>query len=290
LKENIFDNIWIQPASGDAGGSLGAALVTYYTMLNKPRLIDQGDSMSGSFLGPKYQQDEIEDYLNDLGANYKILSDEQIIEKTCEALVEGKAIGWHQGRMEFGPRALGSRSIIGDARSPNMQKRLNLKVKYRESFRPFAPSVLNEKVSDWFDIKTESPYMAIVTTIKKEHRKKISNVDNKLFGIEKLYIQRSSLPAITHVDYSARVQTVHKETNSIYHALIKRFKELTECPVIINTSFNIRGEPIVNSPKDAYQCFMGTEIDLLVIGNCILRKEDQDPSLARDYKSKFLLD
>jgi carbamoyltransferase len=259
-------------------------------MLNKPRLVDRGDSMSGSFLGPKYQQDEIEDCLNDLGANYKILNEEQIIQNTCEALIEGKAIGWHQGRMEFGPRALGSRSIIGDSRSPSMQKILNLKVKYRESFRPFAPSVLNEKVSDWFDINSESPYMAIVSTVKKEHRKEVSNLDNTLFGIEKLAVQRSSLPAVTHVDYSARIQTVHKETNPKYHALISRFYELTECPVIINTSFNVRGEPIVNTPRDAFRCFMGTEIDILIIGNCILRKQDQDPSLLKDYKNSFLLD
>jgi carbamoyltransferase len=265
-------------------------LGTYYSMSNKPRLIRQEDSMNGSFLGPEYKQDEIEHSLNSLGANYKLLSNEQIIENTCEALIEGKAVGWHQGRMEFGPRSLGSRSIIGDARSADMQKTINLKVKFRESFRPFAPSVLNDKVSDWFDIETESPYMAIVATVKKEHREKISDVDGKLFGIEKLNIKRSSLPAITHVDYSARIQTVHKDTNSKYYALIKRFEDLTGCPVIINTSFNIRGEPIVSSPSDAYQCFMGTELDLLIIGNCILRKEDQDPSLVIDYKSQFSLD
>ncbi len=290
LKEKIFDRIWIQPASGDAGGSLGAALATYYSMSNNPRLIHREDSMDGGFLGPEYKQDEIENSLNSLGANYKLLSNEKIIEHTCDALIEGKAVGWHQGRMEFGPRSLGSRSIIADARSVDMQKTLNLKVKFRESFRPFAPSVLSDKVSDWFDIETESPYMAIVAKVKEEHREKISDLDSNLTGIEKLNIKRSSLPAITHVDYSARIQTVHKETNSKYYKLIKRFEELTGCPVIINTSFNIRGEPIVSSPSDAYQCFMGTEIDLLVIGNCILKKEDQDPSMVKDYKNQFSLD
>ena len=290
LKEKIFEKIWIQPASGDAGGSLGAALATYYSMSNKSRLINKEDSMHGSFLGPEFKQDAIESSLRRLGANYQLLSDEKITEYTCEALIQGKAVGWHQGKMEFGPRSLGSRSIIADARSSDMQKTLNLKVKFRESFRPFAPSVLNNRVSNWFDIETESPYMAIVATIKKEHREKISDLDNDLMGIEKLNLKRSSLPAITHIDYSARIQTVHEETNPKYYALIKRFEDLTGCPVIINTSFNIRGEPIVNTPSDAYQCFMGTEIDLLVIGNCILRKEDQDPSLVKDYKSQFSLD
>ncbi|MDA9321668.1 carbamoyltransferase [Gammaproteobacteria bacterium] len=290
LKEKIFDKIWIQPASGDAGGSLGAALAAFYAISNEPRLINHKDSMSGGYLGPEYKQNEIETSLKSLGANYKLFSNEKIIEITCKALIDGMAVGWHQGRMEFGPRALGSRSIIADARSVDMQKTLNLKVKFRESFRPFAPSVLNEKAEDWFDMEAESPYMAIVSKVKKEHREKISDLDNELQGIKKLNIKRSSLPAITHVDYSARIQTVHEETNPKYYALIKRFEDLTGCPVIINTSFNIRGEPIVNSPSDAYKCFMGTELDLLVIGNCILKKEDQDHNSFKDYKSQFLLD
>ena len=290
LKKGILENIWIQPAAGDAGGSLGAALATYYKMLKSPRIVNKDDSMQGGYLGPEYTQDEVESSLNDLEANFSVLKDEDLLKITCDSLIDGKAIGWHQGRMEFGPRALGSRSILGDPRSPEMQKTLNLKVKYRESFRPFAPSILYETLSEWFDLETKSPYMAIVSKIKKKHRKDMYGKEINSFGLDKLYLQRSSLPAITHVDYSARIQTVHEETNPKYHALISKFHELTNCPVIINTSFNIRGEPIVNSPKDAFRCFMGTDMDLLVIGNCVLRKEDQDSSLSQDYKNNFKLD
>jgi len=225
-----------------------------------------------------------------LGANFSVLEDEDLLKTTCNSLISGKVVGWHQGRMEFGPRALGSRSILGDPRSPEMQKTLNLKVKYRESFRPFAPSILYETLSEWFDLENKSPYMGIVSEIKSTHRKDLSGMDKNSFGLDKLYLQRSSLPAITHVDYSARIQTVHKATNPKYHALISKFNELTNCPVLINTSFNIRGEPIVNSPKDAFRCFMGTDMDVLVIGNCVLKKEDQHSSLSKDYKSSFKLD
>jgi carbamoyltransferase len=290
INKRLFENIWIQPASGDAGGSLGAALVTYHKMLKNPRIVNKNDSMKGSYLGPEYAQDEVESSLEELGANFSVLKDEDLLKTTCDSLLNGKAVGWHQGRMEFGPRALGSRSILGDPRSPLMQKTLNLKVKYRESFRPFAPSILSETLSKWFNLETKSPYMAIVSKIKKAHRKDLRGKEEDSFGLDKLYLQRSSLPAITHVDYSARIQTVHKETNPKYHALITKFNELTNCPVIINTSFNIRGEPIVNTPKDAFRCFMGTDLDLLVIGNCLLRKEDQNPSLNKDYKNNFKLD
>ncbi len=290
LKEGIVKNIWIQPASGDAGGALGAALATYYKMLKNQRIVNKDDSMQGSYLGPEYNQEKVESSLNDLGANFSLLEDEDLIKTTCNSLINGKAVGWHQGRMEFGPRALGSRSILGDPRSPEMQKTLNLKVKYRESFRPFAPSILYETLSKWFDLENKSPYMGIVSEIKSTQRKDMYGKDKNSFGLDKLYLERSSLPAITHVDYSARIQTVHKETNPKYHALISKFYELTDCPVLINTSFNIRGEPIVNSPKDAFRCFMGTDMDVLVIGNCILKKEDQDSSLSKDYKSNFKLD
>ena len=290
LKEGLVENIWIQPAAGDAGGALGAALATYYKMLKKHRNVNKDDSMQGSYLGPEFTQEEVERSLNDLGANFSVLEDEDLLKTTCNLLINGKAVGWHQGRMEFGPRALGSRSILGDPRSPEMQKTLNLKVKYRESFRPFAPSILYETLSEWFDLETKSPYMGIVSEIKKIHRKDLHGKDKNSFGMDKLYLQRSSLPAITHVDYSARIQTVHKKTNPKYHALISKFYELTDCPVLINTSFNIRGEPIVNSPMDAFRCFMGTDMDVLVIGNCILKKEDQDSSLFEDYKSHFKLD
>tara|TARA_X000000950_G_scaffold289037_1_gene409258 strand:+ start:9410 stop:11242 length:1833 start_codon:yes stop_codon:yes gene_type:complete len=290
LKEGLVEKIWIQPAAGDAGGALGAALATYYKMLKKQRNVNKDDSMQGGYLGPEYSQEEVESTLNDLGANFSVLGNEDLLKTTCNSLIDGKAVGWHQGRMEFGPRALGSRSILGDPRSPEMQKTLNLKVKYRESFRPFAPSILYETLSKWFNLETKSPYMAIVSEIKKTHRKELHGKEKKSFGLDKLYLQRSSLPAITHVDYSARIQTVHKETNPRYHALISKFYELTDCPVLINTSFNIRGEPIVNSPMDAFRCFMGTDMDVLVIGNCILKKEDQDSSLFEDYKSNFKLD
>ena len=246
--------------------------------------------MKGSYLGPSYNQKEIITRLSAVGAKFDILDEKTLINKCANALIEGKAIGWHQGRMEFGPRSLGSRSILGDPRSPKMQKLLNLKVKYRESFRPFAPSVLNTEVGEWFDLEEDSPYMLLVANVKSKHHLSISNKDKNLFGIEKLNLARSTIPAVTHVDYSARVQTVHKKTNPKYYALINRFKELSGCPIIVNTSFNIRGEPIVNSPEHAFRCFMGTEIEILVIGSCFLKKECQNKSLLTDYKNKFELD
>ena len=291
LRENIFDNIWIQPASGDAGGALGAALAGYHLFSGKSRSIEvEGDAMKGSYLGPDYSQKEIEKRLTDAGAKFETLDDRAFIEFCACALDEGKAIGWHQGRMEFGPRALGARSIIGDARSPTMQKLLNLKVKYRESFRPFAPSVLREDVSSWFDLDNDSPYMLLVADVRAQRRIAMTDAEKNLFGIDKLNIKRSSIPAVTHVDYSARVQTVHKNTNPRYYSLITRFKELTGCPVIVNTSFNVRGEPIVNTPEDAFRCFMGTGIEILAIGNCILKKETQDQSLVKSYENNFELD
>ncbi len=291
LREKIFDQIWIQPAAGDAGGALGAALAGYYLLQGGARSVaSKGDAMKGSYLGPNYSQDEIEGRLKAVGARFKTLDDNELIDFCAQALSEGKAIGWHQGRMEFGPRALGGRSIIGDARSSTMQKLLNLKVKYRESFRPFAPSVLREDVADWFDLDSDSPYMLLVADVKAEHRIAMSPAEQKLFGIDKLNVKRSTIPAVTHVDYSARIQTVHRDTNPRYYSLISRFKELTGCPVIVNTSFNVRGEPIVNTPEDAFRCFMGTEIEVLVVGNCVLMKENQDKSLALSYENNFELD
>ena len=290
LKEKIFENIWIQPAAGDAGGSLGAALAMWHIEKNKERKLNNKDEMRGSYLGPEYSQEEIEKQLNEIGANFKIHQEDEIIEKTANDLTKGNAIGWFQGKMEFGPRALGNRSIIGDARSESMQKNLNLKVKFRESFRPFAPSILKENVKDWFDINCESPYMLLVANVKKEKVLQISDKDEKLFGIDKLNIKRSLIPAVTHVDNSARIQTVDKETNEKYYKLIQKFEELTGCPVIVNTSFNVRGEPIVNSPLDAFNCFMGTDLDILVIGNCYLKKEEQNTSYKIDYKDNFELD
>ena len=290
LKEKIFENMWIQPAAGDAGGSLGAALAYWHIEQNNERKISSTDDMQGSYLGPLYSQKEIERKLNDLGAKFETLNEEYLINKTSEDLSKGNAIGWFQGRMEFGPRALGARSIIGDPRSPTMQKNLNLKVKYRESFRPFAPSVLREDVSDWFKIEIDSPYMLLVAEINEKKKTSLSEDQEKLFGIEKLNVKRSEIPAVTHVDYSARIQTVHQETNLKYYKLIKKFKEKTGCPVIVNTSFNVRGEPIVNTPEDAFNCFMGTELDKLVIGNCYLDKKKQDQSLKKDYTKKFEFD
>ena len=291
LKDKTFKNIWIQPAAGDAGGSLGAALGIWHIELKKDRKINnKKDSMMGSYLGPEYSDNEIEEYLKIAGAKFEVYNENEIIEKTCEALKNGKAIGWFQGRMEFGPRALGGRSIIADARSITMQKNLNLKVKYRESFRPFAPSITSEDLPDWFDLDRESPYMMLVSNVAEKKCNKMTVEEEKLFGIDKLNIRRSEIPAVTHVDYSARIQTVHKETNPKYHKLISEFKKKTECPVIVNTSFNVRGEPIVNTPKDAFDCFMGTELDILVIGNFYLVKENQNQSLKKDYKHKFELD
>ena len=290
LKEKIFNNIWIQPAAGDAGGSLGAALALWHIEQGNPRKVNLNDDMNGSYLGPEYTQKQIEEQLDKIGAKYKSLGDEDLIEKTAQSLSEGEAIGWFQGRMEFGPRALGGRSILGDPRSSKMQKNLNLKVKYRESFRPFAPSILKEDLVEWFDINIDSPYMLMVSNINKDKTIEMNEEQKKLFGIDKLNIKRSEIPAVTHVDYSARIQTVHKETNKKYFELIKKFKEKTNCPVIVNTSFNVRGEPIVNTPVDAFNCFMGTGLDKLVIGNCYLDKSNQDPSLENDYKKEFELD
>ncbi len=290
LKSKIFDNIWIQPAAGDAGGSLGAALAYWYLELNNERNDINKDEMHGSYLGPSYSNENIEKSLKHIGAKYEFIEDEMLIDKVADDLSKGNAIGWFQGRMEFGPRALGGRSILGDPRSETMQKNLNLKVKYRESFRPFAPSVLREDVNQWFDIDNDSPYMLIVSDVLKDKQKQMTEDEKKLFGIDKLNIKRSEIPAVTHVDYSARIQTVHKETNKMYYNLIKKFKEITNCPVIVNTSFNVRGEPIVNSPEDAFNCFMGTELDNLVIGNYYLQKNKQDQSLKKDYSSSFELD
>ena len=290
MKEKIFDNIWVQPASGDAGGSLGAALALWYIEQKNPRKIDSNDSMKGSYLGPEYSQTVIENELRNIGAKFEILKEEDLINKTAESLSEGKAIGWFQGRMEFGPRALGARSILGDARSSTMQKNLNLKVKYRESFRPFAPSILKEDVSEWFEISSESPYMLLVAKVNSKKIIKMNDEENKLFGIDKLNIKRSQIPAVTHIDYSARIQTVSKNNNSKYFQLLKKFKEITNFPILVNTSFNVRGEPIVNTPTDAFNCFMGTELDNLVIGNCFLDKKKQNPDLKKDYTNEFELD
>ena len=287
LKEKIFDNIWIQPAAGDAGGSLGAALALWYIDQKNKRLVNPKDDMKGSFLGTEFNQDEIEKELKTLGANFETLKYNQLIEKTAQLLSDQKAIGWFQGRMEFGPRALGSRSILGDPRSDNMQKNLNLKVKYRESFRPFAPSILREDLSYWFNLDVDSPYMLLVSDINFEKKIEMTEEQKKLFGIDKLNIKRSQIPAVTHVDYSSRIQTVTRETNKIYYDLISKFKEKTGCPVVLNTSFNVRGEPIVNTPTDAFKCFMGTELDYLIIGNCILDKSKQDQSLKKDNIKKF---
>jgi len=290
LREKIFKNIWIQPASGDAGGSIGAALVAHYLMFNKPRVIRKPDGMNGSYLGPMYTQKNIEHYLKSIGAKFITTSDKETLKITAKALADGKAIGWHQGRMEFGPRALGNRSIIADARSPLMQKKLNLKVKYRESFRPFAPSILEDQLDKWFDLTVKSPYMLLVANLNQSKQILMTKKQQKLFGIKKLNVLRSKIPAVTHVDYSARIQTVSYKTNPKYYNLIKEFYKLTGCPLIVNTSFNIRGEPIVNTPEDSFRCFMGTGIDLLVIGNCILRKEDQKKGSLAYYKDRYDLD
>jgi carbamoyltransferase len=289
LKEKVFENIWIQPAAGDAGGSLGAALAFWHHELKMPRN-DYKDQMKGSYLGPKIRNNLIEDTLKKLKANYKKQNSNEIILTTAKELSKEKTIGWFQGRMEFGPRALGARSILADPRSAKMQKELNLKIKFRESFRPFAPSILREDVNNWFELDNDSPYMLLVADIKKEKQIKMTEKDENLFGIEKLNIKRSNIPAVTHVDYSARIQTVHEETNSKYYQLIKEFKKITNCPVLVNTSFNVRGEPIVCSVEDAFNCFMGTNLDVLVIEDFILFKEDQNKLLIQDYKNKFELD
>ena len=290
LRDGRFQQLWVQPAAGDAGGALGAALSAYHLFLDQPRLPHHPDAMRGSFLGPEFTQEEIERRLIEAGARFEVLSDADLLDATVIALVEGKAVGWLQGRMEFGPRALGARSILGDPRSPTMQSVLNLKVKYRESFRPFAPAVLREDVASWFDLDIDSPYMLLVADVDSRHQRAMTPEQQRLFGIEKLNIPRSSIPAVTHVDYSARIQTVHVETNARFHALLSAFKAKTGCPVLVNTSFNVRGEPIVCTPEDAFRCFMGTEIEVLVAGNCYLRKDDQDPNRKRDYKLMFAPD
>ena len=291
LRDGRFEKLWIQPAAGDAGGALGAALAAYHSFKDQPRKASKcGDNMKGSYLGPEFSQKEIEARLSAAGAKYAVLDDNALIDACAEALEAEKAVGWFQGRMEFGPRALGGRSILGDARSPKMQSMLNLKVKFRESFRPFAPSVLREHVCEWFELDQDSPYMLLVADVRESHRRLMTEDEQKLFGIEKLNVPRSDIPAVTHVDYSARIQTVHRETNPRYHALIHQFHKRTGCPVIVNTSFNVRGEPIVGTPEDAFRCFMGTNMEVLAIGNCFLRKEEQDPALAKQYQSAFELD
>ena len=290
LRDGQFDDIWIQPAAGDAGGALGAALAVHHIHLDQSRSATGNDKMRGSYLGPEFAQADIERRLTAAGAKFQVLADAELYQAGATALTQEKALGWFQGRMEFGPRALGGRSILGDARSPAMQSVLNLKVKYRESFRPFAPAVLREDVADWFELDGDSPYMLLVADVVARRRRQMSEAEQKLFGIEKLNVPRSDIPAVTHVDYSARIQTVHAATTPRYHALISAFKQQTGCPVIVNTSFNVRGEPIVGTPEDAFRCFMGTEIEALAVGNCFLKKEDQDPALKLNYETAFELD
>ena len=289
LRDGRFKQIYVQPAAGDAGGALGAALVGYYMQCGQARKVAD-DAMRGAYLGPAFHQPDIEARLKSCGAQFDVLQDAALIDVSAEDLAEGKALGWFQGRMEFGPRALGNRSILGDPRSPTMQKVLNLKVKYRESFRPFAPSVLRERVQDWFELECDSPYMLLVADVVKSRRRKMTPDEEQLFGIDKLNVPRSDIPAVTHVDYSARIQTVHEDTNPRYHALLAAFERKTGCPVLVNTSFNVRGEPIACTPEDAFRCFMGTELDCLAVGNCYLRKERQDPALKQNYESAFELD
>jgi carbamoyltransferase len=290
LRDGSFENIWIQPAAGDAGGALGAALAAFHIFKEQPRRVVSGDGMSGSYLGPGFAQEDIERRLTAAGARFTVLDEDAMIRTTAQALSEQKAVGWFQGRMEFGPRSLGARSILGDPRSPEMQKTLNLKVKYRESFRPFAPAVLREDVAEWFELDSDSPYMLIVADVESGKRRAMSPDQQALFGIDKLNVARSDIPAVTHVDYSARIQTVHRETNPLFHKLLGAFKALTGCPVLVNTSFNVRGEPIVCTPEDALRCFMGNELDLLVIGTAVLHKAEQNPALKVNYSSGFDLD
>lgn len=291
LRENIFENIWIQPAAGDAGGALGAALAVWYQdHATERKLSNDRDAMRGAYLGPEFKDTEIENELLACGAKFHKMDDDGLIESVASALADEKAIGWMQGRMEFGPRALGGRSIIADPRSPVMQKQLNLKVKYRESFRPFAPSVLREHVGEWFEHDSDSPYMLLVADVQESKRRKMTAEEDALFGIEKLNVPRSSVPAITHVDYSARIQTVHEDTNPRYHAVISKFYDKTGCPLVVNTSFNVRGEPIICTPTDAFKCFMGTELDVLAVGNYFLVKDEQDPALKENYEERYELD
>jgi len=288
LRDGAFKRVWVQPAAGDAGGAIGAALSAYHGYADQPRVLNGAlDGMAGGYLGPEYDQDDIECRLAAAGARFEVVGEQGLIGTVADGLAAGMAVGWHQGRMEFGPRALGARSILGDARSPTMQKILNLKVKYRESFRPFAPAVLREDVADWFEIECDSPYMLLVADVRKDRQRQMTEEERQLFGIDKLNTIRSEIPAVTHVDYSARIQTVHRETNPRFHALLTAFKERTGCPVVVNTSFNVRGEPIVCTPEDAFRCFMGTDLDLLAVGNCLLRKDQQDPALKHDYRDQF---
>ena len=288
LRDGRFDRIWVQPAAGDAGGAVGAALAAHYGFLSNPRLPNGAlDGMSGCFLGPRYSNADTESRLRELGAKFGVVDEDAMLAATVDALVAGKAVGWFQGRMEFGPRALGSRSILGDPRSPQMQKSLNLRVKYRESFRPFAPAVLREDVADWFESDVDSPYMLFVADVVSHRRRKMTETEQALFGIDKLNVPRSEIPAVTHVDHSARIQTVHRETNPVFHRLLGVFKARTGCPVLVNTSFNVRGEPIVCTPEDAFRCFMGTDIEFMAMGNCILRKEDQHSALKNSYQGQF---
>jgi carbamoyltransferase len=289
LRDGAIDRIWVQPAAGDAGGAIGAALAAWHLELGKPRAVNGGDGMKGAYLGPLYTQSDIERRLSASGAVFDELSDRELIDATAQALADGKAVGWFQGRMEFGPRSLGARSILGDPRSPSMQKMLNLKVKYRESFRPFAPAVMREDVADWFELDGDSPYMLLVADVRRDLRRAMTEDERKLFGIDKLNVVRSKIPAVTHVDYSARIQTVHAETNPRFHALLARFKDITGCPVLVNTSFNVRGEPIVCTPEDAFHCFLGTELDLLVCGNAMLAKDKQTAD-RKDYQYEYELD
>ena len=289
-RDRRFENIWIQPAAGDAGGALGAALAAYHQFLDQPRR-DQGeDLMRGSYLGPSFSQAEIENRLTAAGARFVVYDEETLLNACVEALVAGKVLGWFQGRMEFGQRALGARSILADPRSPTAQRTLNLKIKFRESFRPFAPSVLRENLQDWFDLDCDSPYMMLVADVKKDRRRALTSEELSLFGIERLNTVRSEIPAVTHVDYSARIQTVHRETNARYHALLRAFSQRTGCPVLVNTSFNVRGEPIACTPEDAWRCFVGTAIDSLAIGNCFLDKARQDSAVRNEYETAFELD
>jgi carbamoyltransferase len=291
LRESPFQKIWIQPAAGDAGGSIGAALSLWYEYLENPRIPFSPDSMKGAYLGPKYTNAEIISYLDQIGAPFEKLEEDKLYSKLVEILTRDKVVGWFQGRMEFGPRALGGRSIIGDARSQKMQSIMNLKIKYRESFCPFAPAIRAEKVSEWFEMECQSPYMLLVADVKKDKQFKLTPEQEQLFGIEKLNITRSKIPAVTHVDYSARIQTVHKETNPRFHKLIEEFERQTDCPVLINTSFNVRGEPIVCTPEDAYRCFMRTEMDYLVMENIVVGKNNQPKQEGDDsWKQKFSLD
>jgi carbamoyltransferase len=292
LRRKTFDRIWVQPAAGDAGGAVGAALGAYHLFKGAPRrkVNSDRDGMKGSYLGPVFDDAEIQRRLTAAGAVFEMVEEGDVVDRCARALAAGLAVGWHQGRMEFGPRALGARSILGDARSPTMQKLLNLKVKFRESFRPFAPSVLREHVGEWFELDEDSPYMLLVADVRPEHRVAMTAEQRQLFGIDRLNVARSSIPAVTHVDYSARVQTVHRDTNPRYHALLTRFNELTHCPVLVNTSFNVRGEPIVCTPEDSFHCFMGTDIEVLVVGNAYLEKERQPKQLRQRYEDRFELD